>query len=274
VTLDGVADDGRPGEGDNVVGVERFTARAGGTFVGSDAAEVFDVPANVSQSDSTIRGMGGNDVIKAYRYADTVDGGPGDDKVEGGLNNDVVIGGRGRDQLFGDSTGSHCNLYECIVPFGNDVIEARDGEADQVDCGVGEDVARVDALDTVSPNCETVERGAASAGGTGATSKPGAAAVALAGTRSVRGLLAGRLRVRVPCAAACTVTAAVKAARRTVASGRATAPAAGTAEIKLRVAATARRSLRRARKLSGTLSITVKSASGSANQSRKLALKR
>jgi Ca2+-binding RTX toxin-like protein len=39
LSLDGVANDGRPGENDNVVGVEQIVSHANGTFSGSDAAE-------------------------------------------------------------------------------------------------------------------------------------------------------------------------------------------------------------------------------------------
>ena len=54
------------------------------------------------------------------------------------------------------------------VPFGNDAVDARDGEADQVDCGIGEDTATVDKIDTVV-NCEKVI-------GAGSNGTPGGAA--------------------------------------------------------------------------------------------------
>ena len=44
------------------------------------------------------------------------------------------------------------------MPFGNDTIDVRDGEADNVDCGVGADKVVADALDTVAPNCEQIDR--------------------------------------------------------------------------------------------------------------------
>ena len=36
-------------------------------------------------------------------------------------------------------------------------IDARDGEADEVDCGAGQDTVKADPVDTVAANCETVE---------------------------------------------------------------------------------------------------------------------
>lgn len=52
ISLDGAANDGRPGEGDNVMAVERVTSYVHGTFVGSDDAEKFDVWANTTGAGS------------------------------------------------------------------------------------------------------------------------------------------------------------------------------------------------------------------------------
>ncbi|MDW5592737.1 hypothetical protein VSS74_00210 [Conexibacter stalactiti] len=59
-------------------------------------------------------------------YAITVDGGAGVDRIAGGL--------------------------------GDDLIEARDGEVDTVDCGPGADRVVADTADVVAADCETVER--------------------------------------------------------------------------------------------------------------------
>ena len=73
----------------------------------------------------------------------------------------MLTGGPGSDVIYGDSTSGNCggNGQSCTLPFGNDTIDARDGAADQIDCGAGQDTAVVDALDTVAANCEIVERG-------------------------------------------------------------------------------------------------------------------
>lgn len=55
-----------------------------------------------------------------------------------------VDGGPGADTLQGGG--------------GADILRARDGEADQVTCGGGTDLAEVDDLDTVAADCETVQR--------------------------------------------------------------------------------------------------------------------
>src|SRR3712207_3360783 len=206
VSLDGQANDGRPGEGDNVVGIETIKGYVSMVFVGSDAPETVEIVNPSDDANTTLKGLGGNDRLIAKDTADTVEGGPGDDHVEGGYNHDTVVGGAGKDMIYGDKTGSQSCWYSCVVPFGNDTIDARDGEVDTIDCGVGEDTALVDAGDVVA-NCETVQRSGATTGvkpGTGAPNTPGAGAGAGAGKLAVVGkarlsvLLKGGLAARVP----------------------------------------------------------------------------
>jgi hypothetical protein len=45
----------------------------------------------------------------------------------------------------------------CRSGSGNDTINARDGEVDSIQCGVGTDVVNADAADVVT-DCETVNR--------------------------------------------------------------------------------------------------------------------
>lgn len=156
VKQDDQPNDGRPGENDDVRGIERITSHVSGTFEMTDADDIVDVWANQDSGASTVLAKGGNDRVKGGSNAETLDGGPGNDRLEGGFGNDTITGGPGKDEIFGDRTGEQCGLFEsCTVPFGNDVIDARDGEADQVDCGPGTDKATVDAIDTVS-GCEEV----------------------------------------------------------------------------------------------------------------------
>ena len=78
--------------------------------------------------------------------------------LNAGFGNDVVTGGPGQDTIFADATSASCGWYSytCKIPFGNDIVNAKDGEADTIDCGVGNDTAIVDAIDTVA-NCENVD---------------------------------------------------------------------------------------------------------------------
>ena len=166
VTLDGVANDGRPGEGDNVIGIERIRVSVVGDYVGTDGADEIKVINPGNEGPSSLQGRSGNDILVAEDFDDMVDGGAGDDMVEGGRGNDTVTGGPGRDTIYGDATSSHCSWYSCKIPFGNDTINARDGEVDNIDCGIGTDTAVVDTVDIVA-NCENVGATAPSGGGGG-----------------------------------------------------------------------------------------------------------
>ena len=168
ISFDGVANDGRPGENDNIVGVEKLDSSVAGTYTGSAGADDFFVKADFNDAVSTIKGLGGNDKLKGHDHAENIDGGPGNDIIEGGLNHDTITGGPGKDTIFGDSTADTCNFLHCRISFGNDIINARDGEVDTIDCGVGEDRAIVDAIDVVA-GCEQVDKqgGGAGPGGKG-----------------------------------------------------------------------------------------------------------
>ena len=72
-SIDGVADDGEPGEGDNL-----------GAGV------------------SAVTGGSGNDAISGGANTDDLKGGPGDDVVSGGGDKDFLNGGEGNDTLRGD----------------------------------------------------------------------------------------------------------------------------------------------------------------------------
>jgi Ca2+-binding RTX toxin-like protein len=82
VSLAGGADDGRPGEGDDIRGVERIVSHSASTLAGTDAPEdleVFQVDAP-----STLAGNGGNDTLRGSNGADMIDGGAGDDDIDAG----------------------------------------------------------------------------------------------------------------------------------------------------------------------------------------------
>jgi hypothetical protein len=74
---------------------------------------------------------------------DVITGDAADNTIDGNAGNDVINGGPGADGLFGSE--------------GNDEIDSRDGSADRVDCGPGEDTALYDANDVVR-DCEKLGR--------------------------------------------------------------------------------------------------------------------
>ena len=160
-----------------------------GSFTGTDGPEKFVIYNPGNTGPSNLIGRGGDDELVGHDFNDNVDGGAGNDHVEGGLGNDTVTGGPGQDTIYGDATASRCTYYSCKIPYGNDVINARDGEADNVDCGIGQDKAIVDAIDVVA-NCETVEGGGSNGGPAGPAG--GGAEV------HVRPGQAGRVRVQGP----------------------------------------------------------------------------
>src|SRR4051794_18934654 len=86
--------------------------------------------------------------------------GNGDDAVS--LDTDLaasIDGGPGADFIAGGA--------------GDDRVNSRDGEADDVSCGDGNDSVNADALDTIAEDCESVSLGERSGGnGSGVTAPP------------------------------------------------------------------------------------------------------
>jgi hypothetical protein len=275
VSMDGVANDGRPGEADNVVNVEKIESHVSGTLAGGPGDDVFTVYANLDEGNSTLIGNGGNDKLIAGDYQDALDGGPGNDVLTGGLGNDTITGGPGQDTISGDATASTCGLYSCKIPFGNDTINARDGEPDQIDCGVGQDTAIVDAIDVVA-SCETVD--AAATTGKPGPADPGAEptgpAAKVTGKLSIKTIAKRGLGVSVPCAGACKVSVSLVVKKKTVASASKTLLKAGDAKLTLKIAKKSLKAFKKLKKASATLKVTVEGADGKASSSKSLSLKR
>jgi hypothetical protein len=260
LTLAGGADDGRAGEGDDVRSVEKVSTYAASTITGTDAAEDLEVVQTTSAS--TIAAGGGNDVVKASDGPDHIDGGAGDDMLDGGFGDDVITGGPGRDDIAADTRGGDCGPVWCKYPFGNDTVDARDGEQDSITCGWGDDTVYADAVDVVDGDCEHVIRtGAAPA----PTPAPTAHLKVTASRTKLAAALAHGLKLRVTAPAAGKLTATAKGA-----SGSATAKRAGATSLTLRFTRAARRAARGKHKLK--LSITVRQ--GSVDGSLVVTLKR
>lgn len=212
VSIDGIANDGGPGENDNVTpdvenvdgtscGVNLLTGSGGpnrlrgkGMLNGLGG----DDDLNGSGSDDVLNGGDGNDQLHGFGANDTLDGGPGNDFLEGGFDNDSLTGGLGVDSFAGDETASN------TIGTGNDTINAQDGVAENVSCGPGSDVANVDASDTVAVDtqnlCEVIKR--ASGGGPGGGPPGAKPLISLATAR----LASGRTKVRLTLT--CNISAA------------------------------------------------------------------
>ncbi len=252
MTLGGGADDGRPGENDDVQGVERLVLSVGGKVTGSDAAEY--VKLHQVGDDGELVGNGGDDELRAGDGADRVDGGAGNDKLDGGFGDDTITGGPGRDAISADLAGGDCGPLWCKYPYGNDVVEARDGEVDSITCGAGADKVMADASDTVAPDCEEVTRAndvkpdvVVGPGGGGAKG------VTLGSRAKLRTALRKGFTVRLSGLAPGAVKVRALAGGKLVGRGATTAGADGSATAKVRFTPKARRSLARKRSVRLTI---------------------
>ncbi len=84
------------------------------------------------------------EIVISGAVADTLSGDGRENELNASSGDDFADPGAGLDRLFGGT--------------GADVLRARDGGRDVVDCGPGEDLAIVDRQDTAR-DCETVDRG-------------------------------------------------------------------------------------------------------------------
>lgn len=258
ISLNETADDGSPGERDNV--------RADIEWIqGSPHADVFtgnDGPNSFAGAggDDRLVGAGANDALDGGDGNDTLAGGPGTDSLHGDSGDDTIHGGPGRDALHGERP----SCKSACVP-GKDTIFGRDGEVDGIDCGGADDSAEVDAVDAAS-NCEVVDRAAPVPLPAGLFGKPFQKAHFSFKTRGALSVARGT-RVIVTCPGLCTFTASLNLSaanarryglgRKTVILGRAgaTQPAAGSKTVKITPSARTRRKLRRARSVPAILRV-------------------
>jgi Ca2+-binding RTX toxin-like protein len=103
-----------------------------------------------------VSGGGGNDRVFGMAGNDTVNGDSGNDVVHGGDGVDVMNGGAGNDTLDDAPRGGASAGDKLNGGAGNDDIFSRDGKRDYVDCGSGNDIAKVDSKDKVAANCERI----------------------------------------------------------------------------------------------------------------------
>jgi len=236
-----------------------------------------------------IQGGTGEDSINGRGGNDSIDGGDGNDTLFGASGDDTVTGGPGRDSLFGDGEFSGFS-------FGNDTLQARDGELDQLSCSFGADIAVADANDVfdVLGDCEQRDIGSAGPGpGPGITPPPGTTplqvGLAAPATAKLRALGTGKpLNFRVQFTAACRTTATLvlrapearklRLPRRLTVIGRDSAqvPEAGTYAASLKVAPRYRAAFRRARNsVKVDIRVVCRDASGAtASATRRVNVKR
>jgi len=260
VALDGQPGDGAAGEGDNVHDdVETLVGTSlADALTGSDAGqELFGNGGN-----DRVDGLGGPDLVNGGTGDDELFGGAGDDRVEGSAGEDYLEGGAGVDLFAGDNP---CTTEPCTG--GSDFIQARDGEADTVNCGVGADTALVDAIDVVAQDtqhgCERIDRAAAAAAGDvlGQSLSAGPR-LKVVGVRRLRTLRRGKLRIEVTCPGSCRVKVRLITGRTVVASARRTRLGAGVVTLRPKTSRRGRRLLKRRTKVGMTLAVDVRDDQG------------
>lgn len=99
-----------------------------------------------------VRGTDGNDRLEGTRRADDISGRRGDDRLFGKHGRDFLVGGSGEDKLVGGSA-----FDELRGGANADVIDARDGSPDLIDCGPGFDRAIVGFVEDGIFDCERVD---------------------------------------------------------------------------------------------------------------------
>jgi hypothetical protein len=230
---DGIANDGAPGEGDDI------GADIGGIWAGHGSDILTgNGSRNVlfgGEGDDALAGLGGDDQLGGGPGSDRLDGGDGQDILGGDDGDDVLVGGQGVDRFWGDDVGA-CIAYSCAS--GQDRIEARDGVREEISCGPGTDAVIADPIDIYddsvfrSDQCEGTDRPAATS--------PPSAAPALK-VLAARGERRRRIVVRASVPGAGVLRVRAFAGRKLVARATRRAAGAGNVRMTLRAEGRARR---------------------------------
>ena len=261
ISIDGQANDGSSGEGDNVGSdIEAIDGTVhNDVFFGSAGVDNF----SGNSGNDEIHGAGGNDDLYGGGGDDQVFGEAGNDKVQGATGSDTVDGGPGLDQIYGDIAS--CSVF---CTFDADTLRARDGEQDAVDCGGGADTAQVDQLDVVA-FCAQVDRQQV------ATPNGTLAKASFAGSkRSLKVNRKGRFSYRfrggaglagkAVFASAGKVTVA-RRARVTLARKSFTVPSSGTVTLNVKLSRKNLTILRRNRKIKTRVTVTLRNSAGASS---------
>jgi N-acetylglucosamine-6-sulfatase len=118
-------------------------------------------PGMTPLSPCLVVGTSGPDDLIGTRWYDLVCGGQGDDRISAGRGDDEAEGGTGSDSIAGGKGGDALNggrePDDLRAGPGHDRVQAAGNGRDTVACGLGVDVAIVDARDKVT-SCERVRR--------------------------------------------------------------------------------------------------------------------
>jgi Ca2+-binding RTX toxin-like protein len=273
ISLNGAADDGRSGEGDNVGSdIEEIDATDGNdSFTGSAGNDGFYGRIG----NDTIHGAGGDDNLRGAGGDDSIFGDGGNDKLEGSTGADTVDGGSGSDQMYGDQ--ANCvGVFICTPD--PDTLRARDGERDTVDCGGGADTADVDDIDVVAycANVTITKTGEPPPGcvAPNPACPPPPSKTTFSFTTSGKRSRAKGIAVKVTCSAKCTfgvkLEIAAKVAKKaklgrkavTIGSAKGSLGAAGSQTVTVKLSSKARSKLKKLKTVAGTLKVAAADAGG------------
>lgn len=251
---DGVANDGAPGERDDI-GTDVMVVIGGhgaDVMTGNGRRNVFGGQAG----DDELTGAGGDDQMSGGVGNDRLSGGDGTDVLGGEDGDDLLVGGADVDRFYGDSI-SACIAASC--PSGRDDIRARDGAREEINCGPGIDALELDPIDvvydsvTLADQCEGVLGTAA-----GGALTVGAASV------DRRNRIVVRLTVPGPGIAGVRATARSGRSRIRVGSRSRKVGRAGAVKLTLEPSRAAKRALRLRKTLKVSLRISFKPHGGGA----------
>ena len=128
-----------------------FGAAGNDTLRGGDSRDRM----HGGSGNDTSFGERGNDIMAGGTGDDGQDGGTGNDTIYANLGADVSVGGDGNDTLWAlaraDVTGPGDMVGDTLDGGnGDDVLRTRDGEADKITCGAGNDKAFLDTADVIT----------------------------------------------------------------------------------------------------------------------------
>ena len=126
--------------------------------IGLAAVAVWGMVAAAAIAGGSPHGTPRADRLVGTKHGDVLKGLAGDDTLIGGRGSDVLIGGKGNDKLRGGPGRDEFNMRDGVQLSspGDDVIYARDGGNDEINCGTGNDVAIVDSNEDGVYDCEEV----------------------------------------------------------------------------------------------------------------------
>jgi Ca2+-binding RTX toxin-like protein len=158
LSADGAANDGAPGEGDQLLAVESLGGGAGDDVIAGNGGRNVLFAAGGADS---LAGLGGRDVLYGddlipVRVDDSVEharDAAGDDVVDGGGGRDVLTGGFGDDLMLGGPGPDVLDAQRGIFVPGEAGREVADLGTDRVECGPKRDAATLEKRDRHS-SCE------------------------------------------------------------------------------------------------------------------------